>query len=446
MTEKLLVIGLDSAPPRILYEDLRGELPNLESIMEDKRVLVSSHPPITIPAWAVMTSGKTPGELGLYGFRHRRPGEYDGVYIADSRRVQAPRIWDQLTSHGGRSIIVGVPPTYPPRPLRGFLVSDFITPGPEKPYTWPPSLRREVEALIGGPYPFDVPFRVEDKDSIIRGLWDMTRKQFRVFTHLVATKKWDYAMIVQIGVDRVQHAFWKYYDPGHPRYPGTGNKYEDVIPRYYKLIDELVGELLSKTPKDTRIIVVSDHGAKPMKGAFAINQWLMEEELLVLKKKPEKPGTDLRPDMVDWDKTRAWAWGGYYARVFLNMKGREPHGVIDPEEAPGFIEDLKKKLEDVRGPDGEKWETRAYTPGELYPVARGDPPDLIVYLDDLSWRSAGTIGWPTMYLEENDRGPDDAVHDWYGILYSNRRMRHVTGKEIPIEQVYKELAGTLGIH
>ena len=438
--DRLLVLGLDSAPPRIVYEELRGELENLESVMEERHVLVSSHPPITIPAWAVMTSGYTPGELGLYGFRHRRPGEYDGVYIANSRLVGKPRVWDLLTRAGKTSIVVGVPPSYPPRPLRGYLVSDFITPGPEKPYTWPPSLRAEIEGLLGGPYPFDVPFRVEDKEAVRRGLWDMTVKQFRVFRHLLATRKWDFAMIVQIGVDRVQHAFWKYYDPKHPRYPGRGNKYEDVIPEYYRLVDRLVGEVLEVVPRDTRVIVVSDHGAKAMKGAFAINEWLIEEELLVLKRRPEKPGEDLKPNMVDWEKTKAWAWGGYYARIFLNVKGREPQGTLDPEEVPGFIEELKARLRRIKGPEGEPWATQAYTPQELYPEVRGDPPDLMVYLDDLNWRSAGTLGWGTTYLEENDRGPDDAVHDWYGIVAYSWRPR--APEPVPIQDVFR-VAGLL---
>jgi len=442
--EKVLVLGLDSAPPRLVYEELKGELPNLESVMEERRVLESSHPPITIPAWAVMTTGRTPGELGLYGFRHRVPGSYDDVYIANSKLVRAPTIWDLLTSMDKRSIVVGVPPSYPPKPLKGYLISDFITPGPDKPYTWPPLLRREVERVAGGPYPFDVPFRVHDKDSIIRGLWDMTEKQFRVFRHLLATKKWDFAMMVQIGVDRVQHAFWKYYDPGHPRYPGRGNKYEDVIPRYYRLVDEWIGRVLEAVPRDTRIVVASDHGAKPMKGAFAINQWLIEEGLLVLRKKPEKPGTDLTPDMVDWEKTRAWAWGGYYARIFLNIRGREPKGVIDPEEAPGFIEELAGRLKAVRGPDGESWDTRVYTPSQLYPEVRGHPPDLIVYLDDLNWRSAGTLGWPSMYLEENDRGPDDAVHDWHGIVAYSWKAG-AEGDPVPIARALDPARQVLGL-
>ncbi len=431
---RVLVLGLDSAPPRILYNDLKGELENLESVMEWKGMIRSSHPPITIPAWVVMVTGRTPGELGLYGFRHRRPGEYDGTYIANSTMVKAGKIWDAFK----RVVLLGVPPSYPPRPVRGVLVSDFITPGPEKQYTWPASLKKEIESLIGGPYIFDVEFRLEDKDKIIKGLWEMTRIQFKVFKHLLTTKEWDFAMMVQIGVDRVQHAFWKYYDPGHPRHPGP-TKYEDVIPRYYKLIDELVGEILQAIPRDTRVIVVSDHGAKAMKGALAVNQWLEEEGLLVLKRRPKKPGVDLKPNMVDWEKTKAWAWGGYYSRIFINVKGREPQGIVDPEDVPGLIEEIKRRLAKLKGPNGEAWNTKAYTPSEVYPEIRGDSPDLMVYLDDLNWRAAGTIGWPSMYLEENDRGPDDAVHDWIGVVATNWEPGIPANEVIDIKDILYKL-------
>ena len=430
--ERILVLGLDSAPPRLLYQELSGELENLESIMEYRTTLRSSHPPITIPAWAVMTTGMTPGELGLYGFRHRKPGSYNDVYIANSRMLKVKRVWDEFEGVH-RVILQGIPPSYPPQPVKGYLVSDFITPGPEKPYTWPYSLKREIENLVGE-YVFDVEFRIKDKDKIKKGLWHMTEVQFKVFKHLISSKKWDFAMIVQIGVDRVHHAFWKYYDTRHPRYPGS-NKYEDVIPEYYKLVDKLIGKILEAVPRETRIIVVSDHGAKAMKGAFAVNQWLIEEGYLRLKKNPERPGVDLKSDMVDWDNTLAWGWGGYYARIFLNIKGREPRGVVDPEEAPGLIDELKRKLQAITGPDGESWKTMAYTPHELYPIVNGDAPDLMVYFDDLNWRAAGTLGWPSLYLEENDRGPDDAVHDWIGVAATSWRPDKDPGNPASIERV-----------
>jgi predicted AlkP superfamily phosphohydrolase/phosphomutase len=71
---------------------------------------------------------------------------------------------------------------------------------------------------------------------------------------------------------------------------------------------------------------------------------------------------------------------------------------------------------EVRDPDGRRMETRVYRPEDLYPVSVGDKPDLMVYFDDLYWRSAGTLGHGSLYLSENDTGPDDAVHAQHGIF------------------------------
>ena len=75
-----------------------------------------------------------------------------------------------------------------------------------------------------------------------------------------------------------------------------------------------------------------------------------------------------------------------------------------------------KGLKSIKDDKGNPMDTKVYRPEELYEIIRGDPPDLMVYFDDLNWRSAGTIGYKSMYLKENDTGPDDAVHDYHGIF------------------------------
>ena len=153
--------------------------------------------------------------------------------------------------------------------------------------------------------------------------------------------------------------------------------------------------------------------------------------------------------MIDWEHTIAWGWGGYYARIFINLKGREPHGIVGREEYEDVINQLKKDIEKIRGPNGEYWKNLAYTPHELYPVVNGDAPDLIVYFDDLSWRSAGTLGWDTKYLPENDRGPDDAVHDWIGVfsIYDPEGTVNKGLKgEIKIENVFSKLINLMGVN
>jgi predicted AlkP superfamily phosphohydrolase/phosphomutase len=154
---------------------------------------------------------------------------------------------------------------------------------------------------------------------------------------------------------------------------------------------------------------------KYMRGAFCVNEWLIREGYLYLKERPQGV-VDLEKAAIDWSRTKAWAWGGYYARVFFNVKGREPEGIIDPAEFENERDKLARRLEEINDPLGRRMETHAYKPEALYPVSVGDRPDLMVYFDDLYWRSAGTLGHNDIYLSENDTGPDDAVHSQHGIF------------------------------
>jgi predicted AlkP superfamily phosphohydrolase/phosphomutase len=415
MNRKVLVIGLDAAPPELVFKRFKDELPNLKHLMENGLYarMTSTHPPITIPAWMVMVTGKSMGKLGLYGFRHRKPGTYNDMWIAHSFMVREKTLWDILGEHGKSVVVVGVPPSYPPKPVNGCLISCFLTPTTKKDYTYPKELKKEIEGLVGE-YLVDVEFRTEQKDRMLKQLYEMTEKRFKILKYLMTHKPWNFFMFVEIGLDRIQHAFWKFFDDKHHLYT-PGNKYENVIKEYYRFIDEKVGDLLKLTDNETTIIVVSDHGVKRMKGAFCINEWLIRRGYLKLKKRP-KEIVSIEKALVDWSKTKVWAWGGYHARIFFNVKGREPQGVIDPKEFKDFRKRFIEELKAIKGPNGEDWDTKVYISEELYANGKGDYPDLTVYFDDLSWRSAGTIGHPNLYLPENDKGPDDAVHSHYGIF------------------------------
>jgi Uncharacterized conserved protein len=190
----------------------------------------------------------------------------------------------------------------------------------------------------------------------------------------------------------------------------------------YKFLDEHIGQVLEKIDDQTAVLVVSDHGAKRMKGAFCVNDWLISQGDLVITEQPER-GQSIDQLKIDWSRTKAWGWGGYYARIFLNVEGREPRGIIKPEDYETFRDDLAERIKAIKGPQGEKWNTVVIKPQEYYPELNGEYPDLMVYFDDLYWRSAGTLGYGTLYLQENDTGPDDAVHDYDGIyiLYDPER-------------------------
>ncbi len=418
-TKKVFVMGLDCAPPELLFNQFINELPNIRKILSFSLYgpMKSCIPAVTIPAWMVMATGKTPGELGLYGFRHRKIGSYDDIRIANSKMVKEKAVWDYIGAKGKKSVLVGIPPTYPPKPINGWLVSCFITPDANSNYTYPKELKQEIEKLVGE-YVFDVLFRKEDKDSVIEEIWDMTEKRFEVIRYLIQEKEWDYFQFVEIGLDRIHSTFWKYFDEKHHLYE-PNSKYKEVIKDYYKLLDKEIGKILELLDNDVAIIIVSDHGVKRMKGAFAVNQWLIDEGLLkiknpeILEQGKQIEFNDLR---VDWGKTVAWAWGGCYSRVFLNVKGREPNGIVNPQKYKSLCDKIAESLKSIKGPENEKWETKVFYPENIYPEVKGEKPDLMVYFDDLSWHATGTLGHPSNYLLKNDIGPDDAVHSEYGIF------------------------------
>jgi predicted AlkP superfamily phosphohydrolase/phosphomutase len=241
----------------------------------------------------------------------------------------------------------------------------------------------------------------------------MTEQRFTVCRHLLDTRPWDFFMMVEIGLDRMHHAFWRFFDSEHPRHE-PGHRYREAIRNYYVYLDEEIGELLERFDEDTTVLVVSDHGARPMQGAICINEWLAQEGYLVLDQ-PPRGRSSFSDARVDWSRTRAWGEGGYYCRLSLNVAGREPQGVVAPEEYEQLLDELADRLEQLPGPDGRSIGTRSFRPHELWREQRGIPPDLIVYFGDLGWRSNGSLGHTRHWTYDNDTGPDDANHDRNGL-------------------------------
>lgn len=410
---KILVLGLDCAAPEILLQ--QEDLPNFRRLMAygSYGELESVVPPITVPAWMCMATSQDPGSLGIYGFRNRMDYSYDGLGIIDSSSIKGLAIWDQLAMEGGRSILIGVPPSYPTRKLNGIRVGCFLTPDPaQNEFTYPETVRGEIEALVGE-YPVDVKgFRTEKKDWLLEQINEMTRKQFEVLRHLMRTQDWDYLQYVSIGLDRIQHGFWEYHDSQHVKYDPE-NRYPTVIRDYYRYLDGEIGKTLAELDEEVAVLILSDHGAQRLDGGFCVNEWLIKEGLLVLDEYPEEV-TPFSTLHVNWDETLAWSTGGYYARVFLNVAGREPNGVIEPEDYEAVREDIKARFEATEDEAGALLGTKVFKPQEVYHQVNNIPPDLIVHFGDLYWRSIGGVGYGRLHVQENDTGPDGCNHAQYG--------------------------------
>jgi predicted AlkP superfamily phosphohydrolase/phosphomutase len=430
---KILVLGLDCAAPELLFG--YDDLPNIRRLMEVGAYgrLESVIPPITVPAWMCMATSQDPGSLGIYGFRNRVDHSYSGLGIASARSITEPAIWDHLAREGKRSIIIGVPPGYPPRRINGISVGCFLTPDTNKNvFTHPPELSDEIRQLVGH-YPVDVQgFRSDNKAWLRDEIFAMSRTQFRVVRHMLETKEWDYFQFVDIGQDRIHHGFWKYHDPEHVLHE-PDSPFRDTVHDYYRHIDQEIGRVLELLTDDTIVLVVSDHGAQRLDGGFCVNEWLVREGLLVLKSYPDTVTPFGKLD-VDWQKTKVWSEGGYYARVFFNVKGREPEGVIEPSEYQSFRDQIKAKFEATTGPDGKPLGTLVYKPEQIYHTVKNIAPDLIVHFGALYWRSIGGVGYPTIHVLENDTGPDDCNHAQFGsfiLAASNSPLQgEVTGARL----------------
>ena len=350
------------------------------------------------------------------------------LYITNSKYIQAKTVWNHLSRNRLRSLILGVPLTYPPKPLNGILVASFLTPGKDVDFTYPADYKATLDKAADGNYIIDVKdFRTPDKDHLLAQLYTMAERRFKAFRHMVTTEDWDFAMMVEMGPDRLHHGFWRYGDTSHRLYE-KDNPYANALHDYYVYMDKEIGRTLDAVPDDTSVIVVSDHGAKGMHGAICINEWLLREDLLTVKRYPEKPKT-LRTNNIDWANTKVWGEGGYYARIFINVEGREPNGTIPAAEYESFRKDLKDKIEAIPDEKGNPIGTKVFLPEEIYRECKNIAPDLIVYLGDLNWRSAGTIGHDTIHIFENDTGPDDANHAQEGIFIWHNRGKPGSGPD-----------------
>lgn len=414
---RVCIIGLDCLTPQLVFDQYLNHLPHIKELLTQSvwGPLKSSMPPITIPAWSAMVTGCDPGQLGIYGFRNRRDRSYTRRLLPSSLSLPVPTLWQLLTDHHRRSRILTVPQTYPARPLNGTLIAGFPVPDFNGAVSHPPELWGALRARHPA-FQMDVEdFRHRAPREVYDEVVRMTNARFEVAQRWVNAGDWDLFMMVEMGPDRLHHALWDLTQPDHPAYDAD-QPLAGAMLEYYRLLDSHLGRLLTELRDDDLLLVVSDHGAQTLRGAFALNQWLVREGHLVLS--PEHPASGpLLPHHVDWEKTRAFGDGGYVGRVYLNLQGREPRGCLLPEQAPGFVEELRRGLCELPGPEGGALNVQALSTEQAYgPSPRGVPPDLTLLIEDLSFRVLGTLGHPDLMVSQNDRGHDGANHAQHGIV------------------------------
>lgn len=217
---------------------------------------------------------------------------------------------------------------------------------------------QEIDQTVGE-YLVDVPnFRTDDKEYVLHQIYTMTERRFQLVKRWIADKEWDFFMLVEMGIDRIHHGLWRYHDPTHRKYE-VHPTYNHSIHDYYCYIDSEIGQILELVDENTTFFIVSDHGAKRMDGGICVNEWLIREGYLTLKSQPTKL-IPIDKFEIDWSKTKVWGDGGYYGRIFLNVEGREPQGIVKPAEVEALRDELKEKLEALVDLNGVNIGTKVY--------------------------------------------------------------------------------------
>lgn len=409
---KVLVIGLDCVPPELIFKRFRKEMPNVQRMIESGMHgrLRSSIPPSSTNAWTSMAMSKGSDSIGVYDYVYRKNRSYTDLGVISSVFSHGC-VWDILSELEKKVVVFNVPMTYPPRKVRGAMISDVgFTPSEKSDYTYPKELRDEIEKNIGK-YAIKIPdARKLEKPKLLEEIFRISEVRFRAFEYLLENVEWDFFIGVLYATDALMHNFWRYLDPGHRKHE-KDEKMLERIGEYFRYVDGKIGEMISKAGEDTTVILMSDHGAKRMNGRINLNDWLIKEGYLVLKSKTKEKTPLLMAD-VDWEKTKAFAFGAYYASLFLNVKGRDPEGCVEPgKEYRKLKREIKSRLKKIPDDRGNKINTKVYDIPESE-----NAPDLLVYFDDLHWGVNSRVKNGTLYSWSTEKGPDDAVHSQTGFF------------------------------
>jgi len=453
---KVFILGIDSAEPDLVFGEWKKEFTTISQLMEEGAwgKIASTVPPITCPAWISAFSGYNPGHFGLYDLRYRKLGTYTEFGIVNSKIVRVPRLWKILTKAGLKTITAFVPVTYPPEPINGYMITSFLTPSIRSPFTYPPRLKEEVLKVVGGPskYIIDVyDYRRKNPKELYEELRAKTEHDFKVIRYMIKNKPWDLFIAVVMSIDRAQHTLWKYFDRDHPRFV-EDPELKDGLLNLHKQIDEELDNVLKELPRDTLIIVLSDHGAKRMYYRINVNEILMEEGFLKLKERP-KSVTGLhkldQEGLIDWEKTKAYALGAYIAQIFINLKGRDPKGIVNPgEEYSSVREQIAELLKSIKGPNGGPLDTKIFFKEDVY---KGEMlnvmPDITVYFDNLHYGANEALGFNNPYSLETVKGPDDSNHGEFGIFIIKDPEARIEGqlKGLKLEDTTPTVLEALGL-
>ncbi len=401
---KTIVIGVDGATFNLLDGWLEsGELPGLASFTKNGSygVLNSVAPYVTPSTWTAFSTAKTAGKNNLFDFY--RLNENYQYQLNSSRHKKSKEIWDYLP---GKSLLLNVPMTYPPKSINGSMVTGMLTPGTSAKFTYPVKLKEEILKFLPE-------YKIEMNNDMYKGqeekffaeLYRMTSDRVKLFSNFLHKKEWDFFYGVFTGTDRMQHFIWD----------------KDVLLDYYKLIDSFILKVVEEYAESTNIFVVSDHGFAKVNKVFAVNSWLQKRGYLqqkegslltrflstlninrnsvikTLQKLPiditslaVKLPTKLKMALpqsdkslllnTDWNNTKAFMTS--FGQIYFNRTGRFSKGFLSKDECVKLSKEISHCLRKITY-NGKKVIKSIKSNDELFNGQYSDQgPDMIIEMEN----------------------------------------------------------------
>lgn len=470
---KLIILGFDGLEPSLL-EKWRKELPNFSKLI-DKGIYLkmkSSMPAESPPAWTSMYTGANPGKHGIFGFGKRMEDSYDLIPIT-ATDVKMKSLWKILSEQSRKVCVINVPLTFPAEEVNGILISGRPIPSKKSDFVYPKTMR---EKLIKWNYQPIIKTDSSDKEQHLEEIKKVRESIFETGLRLFEEADWDFFMLVLTSTDDIGHFFWHYIDEKHPMFKES--KLKNVLLEEYKEFDRILGEFLERLSRGDLLLVVSDHGFGPCHKYILINQFLAAKGFLKFKTEkkrvvaPKKewvihlmdklfgrdrvkeivlklksnfigkhllklafalPSSNVSTSNIDWENTKAYCWSE--GKLYINLKGREPKGIVEKEQYEEVRERLIECLMQLKD-EGKRAIKAVYKKEEIYSgKALEDAPDLLIVPEEKYYI-------PGIYMERfiqntffDNKPRKTGIHRPYGVFLAYGEEQEIKQKSDTIKIV-----------
>ncbi|CAN5721358.1 alkaline phosphatase family protein [soil metagenome] len=354
-----------------------GDLPTLAALIERGAYgdCLSTVPSHSWCAWPSFMTGLNPAGHAVFDILEHKPGVSKRLPIT-YRSIKGRTTFDDFTAAGKTTLALNIPLTFPTPKIKGKVIAGGVLPA-SRSYTHPVELQEELDR--NAPFPVNgmswTTYR-NRPEPFLDECAAMTAKRQSAFEYLLDTTEWDYGVLVYVSTDRIQHCLMEYIHPEHPHYDrlkdGPVAKQTRAI---YQQLDAGLAKLLERTTEDDLVVFMSDHGHQACtrtctmdrilqhldflefgRGSFAFNliRWgpgrriaRRVYDLLKLHGRVSIPASP-----IDWSRTTAYTSVVSTGEgVSVNLRGREPEGIVDPRDYDRVRDDVAEALKEFRDPE-----------------------------------------------------------------------------------------------